>query len=71
MTPEPLPASDLLSDLFTLLDECGSKMVFWVCDDPTHRGVKWNEARTDAECLVCGRKRSDNAVMSHSPDQKA
>lgn len=57
---------DLLSDLFAILDECGVKMVFWVCPEPSHRGVKWDATKTVATCQVCGRTNSqDNAEAIH------
>ena len=59
--PENVPevaSHDLFSDLFAILDECGVKMVFWVCSEPSHRGVTWNESKTVATCQVCGKTNS-------------
>lgn len=52
MNEEPL---DALKELCALLDECRMKIVFWVCPEPSHRGVKWNESKTIATCQVCGK----------------
>lgn len=32
--------------------------VFWCCPKRCRGMVEWNDDRTDAECMVCGEKRS-------------
>lgn len=55
----PLPKSqgDPIEELCDLLRENKMSVVFWVCDNPNHRGVTW-EHRKDksvATCDVCGK----------------
>ncbi len=56
-----LPESDPLRDLCDLLDEAGMKVVFWTCPKGCLGQVRWNEDKSDATCLVCGQKRSEDA----------
>lgn len=52
------PETDPVKELCDLLKAANMRFVFWVCDDPTHRGVTWNHAQDGsvATCDVCGKK---------------
>jgi hypothetical protein len=56
---EPMLA-DPIEDLFDLLNESGMTLVFWVCPNGCRGQVKWNDDKTDAVCMVCGRAKSAN-----------
>jgi hypothetical protein len=55
-TDEPF---DAIKELCDLLGECKMTTVFWVCPEPSHRGVRWNESKTVATCEVCGKTNND------------
>jgi len=57
MNEEEQPVG-LLKMLCDLMEETGMTMVFWVCPKGCKGTVKWNKAKTDATCGVCGEKRS-------------
>lgn len=61
---QPVRSTDWLSDLTDLLRECGAVPHFWVCPKGCRGRVVWAEGCSDATCMVCGTKRSDNSVMS-------
>lgn len=50
---------DPIKELTGVLRECGVVPVLWLCPQGCNGKVVWSKDKTDAECQVCGWRKSD------------